>query len=163
MGGVNSISYEFEVSSPLSHYDVNVGYGKPPSYRDFSPRTKGIAKGITQDCAWGGTHIVSSAMATSSPCSPLASVNSSAPVNDTGITVEGSLSNQTFSTTYWGGTSGMVNVMNIHLLGETEDNAIIRKPVTVNTKAKCKTCGTINKAKAKFCGECGTSLQIVPI
>lgn len=145
--GIISISYEFEVNPSISHYEVNERY-KYSSYGDFSP----IAEGITRGGAWGGTHIVPS-----TNCSPLASVN------DTGITVGGSLSNQSFSTTYWGGTSGMVNVMNIHLLGETEDNAIIRKPVTVNTKAKCKTCGTINKAKAKFCGECGTSLQIVPI
>jgi hypothetical protein len=85
----------------------------------------------------------------------------SASMNDTGITVEGSKSNQSFTTTYWRGAIGSVEVMNIKLLGETEENKMIREPVTVKTKLRCKTCGTINSATAKFCSECGTSLQII--
>ncbi len=85
----------------------------------------------------------------------------SVPVNDTGITVEGSKSDQSFSTTTWAGSIGGTHVLNIKLLGETEDNKKIREPVTVKTKLECKTCGTINSATSKFCSECGTSLQIV--
>lgn len=85
----------------------------------------------------------------------------SVPVNDTGITVEGSKSDQSFSTTIWAGSIGGTHVLNIKLLGETEDNKKIREPVTVKTKLECKTCGTINSATSKFCSECGTSLQIV--
>ena len=82
-------------------------------------------------------------------------------VNDTGITVEGSKSNQKFGTTRWNGTLGVTEVLNIKLLGETEQNKAIREAVTVKTKLKCKTCGTMNSATSKFCSECGTSLQII--
>lgn len=83
--------------------------------------------------------------------------------NDTGITVEGSKSNQEFNTTSWMGTDTNFGsgVLNIKLLGETEDNKKIREPVTVKTKLECKTCGTKNPTSSKFCSECGTSLQIV--
>lgn len=150
--GIISISYEFEFSTLIA-------YPKSTGYRDYSPKVKGISNTV-MDCGWndvGPTVMANSAL----NCAPTASLNVSAPVNDTGITVEGSLSNQSFSTTRWNGTIGGVNVMNIRLLGETEDNAPVRQAVTVKTKAKCKTCGTVNKATAKFCGECGTSLCIV--
>lgn len=153
--GVVSISYEFE-----SEFSTLIAYPKSTGYRDYSPRTKGIGGMAVSDCAWndaGPVNIVASAL----NCAPTASLNSSIPVNDAGITVEGSLSNQSFSTTRWNGTVGGVHVLNIRLLGETEANSPIRQAVTVKTKAKCKTCGTINKATAKFCGECGTSLNIV--
>lgn len=90
------------------------------------------------------------------------SVNlNSVPVNDTGITVEGSKSNQSFGTTFWKGSVGLPNLMIIKLLGETEQNKVIREPVTVKTKLECKTCGTINPATSKFCSECGTALEII--
>lgn len=149
--GIISISYEFELA-PLPLISNNT------SYRGYSPRVKGISNTV-MDCAWsdvGPTNVVSSSL----NCAPTASLNSSIPVNDAGITVEGSLSNQSFSTTFWRGTIGGVNVMNIRLLGETEANSLVRQAVTVKTKAKCKTCGTVNKATAKFCGECGTSLSL---
>jgi hypothetical protein len=88
-------------------------------------------------------------------------INCSYRCNETGITVEGSKSNQSFGTTQWQGSIGGINVLTIKLLGETEDNKKIREPVTVKTKLECKTCGTLNAATSKFCSECGTSLQIV--
>jgi uncharacterized OB-fold protein len=48
----------------------------------------------------------------------------------------------------------------LKLLGETADNKPVEKPVTVKKKTKCETCGKVNKAIAKFCTECGTSLEI---
>jgi hypothetical protein len=34
-------------------------------------------------------------------------------------------------------------------------------PITTKTLLKCKTCGTDNKSNMKFCGECGTSLEVI--
>jgi tRNA(Ile2) C34 agmatinyltransferase TiaS len=48
----------------------------------------------------------------------------------------------------------------LKLLGETEDNKLVLKPVTTKHKPKCVTCGKQNKATAKFCTECGTALEI---
>jgi hypothetical protein len=89
------------------------------------------------------------------------SANAALSANETGITVEGSKSNQKFNTTLWGGSIGGVNVLNIKMLGETEENKKVREPVTVKTKLECKTCGTVNPATSNFCSECGTSLQLI--
>lgn len=80
--------------------------------------------------------------------------------NDAGITVSGSKSDQRFSTVHMGAMDSEKFSMIIKLLGETPDNKLVIKPVTVKTKPKCVTCGRQNKATAKFCAECGTALEI---
>lgn len=81
--------------------------------------------------------------------------------NDAGITVPGSISNQKFSTVSSFPLEAEKHVMVLKLLGETDDNKIVTKPVTVKAKPKCTTCGRNNRATAKFCAECGTSLELV--
>lgn len=80
--------------------------------------------------------------------------------NDAGITVPGSQSNQKFDTVSSFPLEYEKHVMIFKMLGETADNEPIRKPVTVKAKPKCQTCGKHNKANAKFCSACGTSLQV---
>jgi hypothetical protein len=80
--------------------------------------------------------------------------------NDVGITVPGSKSTQSFSTTYMGAMEDEKHTIVLKLLGETPDNKPVAKPVTVKHKPKCVTCGKLNKAHAKFCVECGTALEI---
>ena len=81
-------------------------------------------------------------------------------VNDVGITIPGSHSTQRFTTTTMGVMESEKHSIVFKLLGETPDNKRITKPVTVKQKPKCVTCGKLNKANAKFCSECGTSLEI---
>jgi hypothetical protein len=83
--------------------------------------------------------------------------------NDVGVTVEGSINEQQFSVASWFPVETETHVIVLKMLGQTKENAKkVRKPVTVKTKPKCKTCGTTaNRATSKFCTECGTSLQIV--
>jgi len=77
----------------------------------------------------------------------------SIPQQDEGITVEGSRVNQNF------------RYSNI---GELDDSEVIilrmkgtdGPALTTKTKLTCKTCGTQSKSSAKFCPECGTSLEI---
>ncbi len=80
--------------------------------------------------------------------------------NDVGITVPGSKSDQKFSHTTMGAMETEKHSMVIKLLGETPDNKPVLKPVTVDRKPECVTCGKKNKAHAKFCSECGTALEI---
>ena len=80
--------------------------------------------------------------------------------NDVGITVPGSKSDQKFSTVTMGALETEKHSIVLKLLGETPDNKPVLKPVTVERKPKCTTCGKQNKAHAKFCVECGTSLEI---
>ena len=35
----------------------------------------------------------------------------------------------------------------------------VRKAVTVKTRFRCSTCGTMSKSNAKFCRDCGTYLE----
>jgi hypothetical protein len=80
--------------------------------------------------------------------------------NDVGITVPGSKSTQKFQTVTMGTMEAEKHSMVIKLLGETPDNKPVLKPVTVERKPECVTCGKKNKAHAKFCVECGTALEI---
>jgi hypothetical protein len=99
----------------------------------------------------------------SSTSASLNSMNVSAQAqsdNDAGITVAGSKSTQSFTTTYVGALESEKHTIVLKLLGETADNRVIETPVTVKHKPKCTTCGKQNKAHAKFCTECGTALEI---
>jgi hypothetical protein len=80
--------------------------------------------------------------------------------NDVGITVPGSKSTQKFTHVTMGAMEAEKHSMVIKLLGETPDNKPVLKPVTVERKPKCVTCGKQNKAHAKYCVECGTALEI---
>jgi hypothetical protein len=84
----------------------------------------------------------------------------SIPLNDTGITVPGSKVEQKFTEVYGFNAETTSNVMILRLTGYRGEKKVA-EAVTVKTKQKCITCGHINKATAKFCAECGTSLEIL--
>jgi rRNA maturation endonuclease Nob1 len=80
-------------------------------------------------------------------------------VSDVGITVPGAESNQQF---VWGenfATESQSHVLVFHLVGQVKGKHVSR-PVTVETKQTCISCGRQNKSNTKFCAECGTSLRI---
>jgi hypothetical protein len=108
--------------------------------------------------AMRGTITASSAdMAyTSMPADAVAT----ATYNDAGITVAGSKSEQKFTTVSNFTTETEKHTIVLRLLGETPDNKPVVQAVTTSHKPKCPTCGKLNKATAKFCIECGTSLEI---
>jgi hypothetical protein len=83
-----------------------------------------------------------------------------ATVNDVGITVPGSKSTQSFTTTTMGVMDTEKHTIVLKLLGETPENRPVLQPVNVKMKPKCVTCGKQNKATNKFCSECGTALEI---
>ena len=79
---------------------------------------------------------------------------------DPGITVPGSESNQQFHTAFWFATEDNSEVLVLQLRGVHGGKAV-KKAVTVKHKPKCSTCSKTNKPGAKFCVECGTSLDII--
>ena len=81
-------------------------------------------------------------------------------MNDAGITVEGSVSNQQFVYGGYFPVEATSHVIVLKMLGQTE-NARVETAVTTKIKTECKTCGRRNKNSASFCSQCGTSLQIV--
>ncbi len=80
--------------------------------------------------------------------------------NETGITVPGSKSKQSFQTTTVGALDPTVHNIVLKIVGDLGHNKPVQKAVTVQHKPKCVTCGKQNKAHAKFCTECGTALEI---
>jgi len=138
--GIVSVRYEFEIPAPTAQINTfqpcNLTY--PPGvrgYKDVGPTVMAHYNSATAD------------------------LNGLINCANPGITVEGSVSKQKFTTTCWKGSIGGIHVLNFKLMGFSGDLPI-KETVTVKTKAKCKTCGKLNKATSKFCGECGTSLTI---
>ena len=80
-------------------------------------------------------------------------------MNDSGITVHGSESNQSFNSTSVRDLEPQEHCIVIQLKGETRLGKIVN-PVLVKTKVKCETCGRSSFSGAKFCDNCGTSLVI---
>jgi len=80
-------------------------------------------------------------------------------LNDTGITVPGSESSQKFRWTADFET-GPSEVIVLQLRGVLAGKPVT-KVVAVDTKLTCVTCGKTSKSTEKFCGQCGTALQII--
>lgn len=83
------------------------------------------------------------------------------PKNETGITVPGSKSRQQFNWVPDFSVEDEVHVIVLKILGETETGHVVKEAVIVKRQVRCTTCGKHNKATAKFCSECATSLEIV--
>lgn len=123
----------------------------------------------TYDYTLGTTYSASSVMGMSSGI-PLNNpgtdtfdsynVGSTQSLNDAGITVPGSHSDQKFQTTDAFPLDSQKYSIVLKLLGATPDNKPVRESVTVKAKPRCQTCGHTNKASAQYCNKCGTALEI---
>lgn len=167
--GLIRIEYQFEREYPKPAYP-NYGLTWAPTYWDHSMP---LMRSWTSSASSGHQHpgVACSDMTYSASVNNMqvgASLSASAapssfnavPQNETGITVPGSKSEQKFKTVSNFAVETEKHSMIIKLLGETEDNKPVVAPVTVKHKPKCVTCGTTNKATAKFCSKCGTALEI---
>lgn len=76
-----------------------------------------------------------------------------------GITVPGSVSDQKFTEGEWFPTQNKPTVIVLKLCGEHKGVEVV-KPLMVNTKLVCTTCGAASKSSALFCDRCGTSLTL---
>lgn len=145
------IRVEFQFERPLiktTHTSWTQTYPAPYYNNDL--------RGVIYD-SWCVTDSGISASATTTK----ASLNHNGTVvNDVGITVPGSKSEQKFNIGSWFPVEDEKHVMILKLLGETPDNRQVTESVTVKHKPKCTTCGVQNKANAKFCTQCGTALEI---
>ncbi len=165
--GLVRVEFQFEKPKPATITYWN--YQTPPYppydywYRDNGSFTTIGGSGAGNVGRGQATYTASSS---SQPVVESNSVNVSSNVsqlliNDNGITVPGSVSDQKFVNAGWFPVETETHVVVLKILGETKDNVQVVRPVTVKAKPTCETCGTKNRATAKFCVECGTSLQIV--
>jgi hypothetical protein len=184
--GIVRIEYQFELPLPVVNVNKIFGGYYPPGVRSGDQQywSKNIGTGATPT-SYNVNGMLRSvdysagenmkATASAAINSTLQSMNISAtsaslhdgmatmdwmPVNDAGITVPGSKSEQKFQAVTMGALDPQKYSIVLKILGETPDNEPIRKPITTKHKPKCVTCGKQNKATAKFCTECGTALEI---
>lgn len=143
--GLVRIDYQFEkVSNPIVWKDYQTNFNNTPHWPNSVLRS---STAVSSNDYPGVT------------CSAT-NISTQAFINDVGITVPGGKSDQKFAIANWFPTETETHNMVIKLLGQTPDNKPVFKPVTVQHKPKCVTCGKQNKANAKFCSECGTALEI---
>ena len=128
--------------------------------------SKGILRGfnvgdnINTSGSLTGTNAVTSTGNASSTSTMLSSIVVNASGN-IGITAPGSISDQEFKHVFSFALEPQKHVIILKLLGEHEGKKV-SKMVATRSKTSCVTCGKINKStSAKFCSECGTSLQII--
>ena len=174
--GLVRIEFQFEKARPIVNivnaYD-NFRYtsAKDTYYTNASYNVNGMMRSVDYSAGEAMKASASSAIqdtlntmnisATSASVHDgMACMDSYVPKNDVGITVPGSKSTQKFQTTYMNALEPEKHTIVLKLLGETEDNQPVTKPITTKHKPKCVTCGKQNKATAKFCTECGTALEI---
>jgi hypothetical protein len=184
--GLVRIEFQYEARHPMHTFFNTNSLQYPPGVRSMSSEYKGVtdrysitASGATYsqmnvggvmrgvDFSLNGQATATAASAAINQVSPQASEMHDGmatmdwmPANDVGITVPGSKSSQKFTEVTMGIMETEKHSIVLKLLGETADNKPVVKPVTVKAKPKCVTCGTQNKAHAKFCSKCGTALEI---
>lgn len=137
------------------HYDL-YPYCWPPYYgRPYRYSQSGWFNSINSAQEVSGGLLRSSQNTRSVSCASTANCS----VNDVGITVSGSSSDQKFQEAS-GFETDQAEVLVLHLVGKSTSGPV-KVAKTVKRKLECETCGKKNKSDAKFCKECGTSLEKV--
>jgi hypothetical protein len=172
--GLIRVEYQFEISRPVTNVNQIYGSNYFPHYPSGVRATKGSYNvGGTlrnADFSKGENTRISATSAISNYCAQN-NIQSNAAVhdgmatmdcfvNDTGITVPGSKSEQSFQTTTVGALDPTIYNIVLRIVGDLGHNKPVEQAVTVKHKQKCVTCGHQNKHSAKFCSECGTALTI---
>lgn len=169
--GIVRVEYQFEkvyahhggyIETTIPHQPYYGGELYGVKLGDSALRSSGASavKGIAP--TWTSSTLMGSASTSNinAAASNAALTSYNVPQNETGITVAGSKSEQKFVTASRFVCEPEKHSIVIRLLGETEDNKLVREPITVKHKQKCSMCNHTNKATAKFCSECGTSLVL---
>ena len=158
--GLIRVSHQFEQRLAYNTWTPNL-WNTPPM---TGPVLFGISQSVantvgptwTNDAASINTTQLSSNTAQSSAVNLISSANSS---YEPGITVEGSKSDQKFSTTYVGLLEPQSHSMVIELAGVDADTVSVTKPIMVKTKKVCPSCGSTFKSNFEYCSHDGTFLR----
>ncbi len=152
--GLIRIEYQVEKPKPIvreiieehhhhDHYDWPYWPHRPWRYSSFTKSS--VGRSLTRSMRL-------SASAAKTVVTPMS-------LNDQGITVPGSESNQKFRWTE-GFETGPSEVIVLQLRGVVAGKKAVAA-VTVKTKLRCSTCDKTQKSTEKFCGQCGTALEII--
>lgn len=93
--------------------------------------------------------------------SATASAKNSTLQNTAGITAPGSIVEQEFQTVYGFRGDGYKHTMTMKMIGSVKGREPVKEAVVVKKLQRCLMCGTNTKQTAKFCHNCGASVQII--
>lgn len=161
--GLITISYKFERVVPVTKWVV----GTPEVYCD-----SGIMRGMKSHTLCGSTlsaisngsvssNITTTAYNAGTQTSKTAQMFNHANTNIAGITAPGSIVEQQFVTVSNFVSDNVSHTMTLKMTGVNAQNLKVEAPVVVKKLIKCSMCGTNTRQTAKFCHECGASVQIV--
>ena len=164
--GLIRVEFQFEKPYQYNHWNHYTGI-RTPYMSDGWLSSAGGACGSLEgsvltnsvDVSYSATASASNGMLRSATANATMQTQT-AEVNDAGITVPGSVTEQKFVQTAWFPVESETHVMIMKVVGEAAGEKVV-EAVTVKHKPKCTTCHHTNKANAKFCSNCGTSLTIV--
>ncbi len=145
--GIVRIEYQFEkeiISHSISYYTYTTNpnfnlYGNNNSNGVFSNSVNNVCNNIESSSCY---------------C-----ISESQVQNDNGITVKGSEVNQSFTYGNIGCLEDNKRVIILRLIGTKESGKIVEKPLTIQSRKLCPTCGKKSKSHLKFCSNCGTFLE----
>ncbi|MNC08168.1 hypothetical protein D3C81_610090 [compost metagenome] len=144
--GVTKRSYDY-TGTGNPHW-----YNSSNSVFNTTVETQSLSKGLTRGVSDSSTsHAVMDGFG-------FDSIDSFVPLEDEGITVKGSKSNQSFRKGSVGQLETEKHVLILRLKGFTNAGNEVKEPLTVNTKLQCSSCGKIHDSNNQFCGRCGTAL-----
>lgn len=130
---------------------IDPGYAKPPEIWCDTTHTYGDAAGPTplkpHKGIMRGLGISNSTVSTNHATIP-------------GITVPGSESTQAFEVGQSFPLEDESHTLVIQLIGQAE-TVKVTKPLTVNTRVQCSSCGLRYKSSVLYCSKCGTALQVI--
>jgi len=165
--GLIRIEFQFENKLTHLHYNPNI-WCQTPYIINGAPYYPAAA-GTAAPCpieykthSWGSAPISGSFTGPNlnvMPCSYSVNTAENTVANTTGITVQGSESNQTFKMAPAINVTEEKHVMILRLQGQLQESGEqVTQAITVKSRAPCKICGTKNKSGSKFCCECGTAI-----
>lgn len=147
--GLLTVSYEFEQYKKATYNSVTY----QPMFMDKP------YKSLTRNSISGSSNV-----------SYLSNVDNSVHIegmaqcslqNNSGITAPGSIVEQSFVPVAKFIGSGTIHSLTIKMVGATKSGEKVKSPIAVKKLQKCSMCGTNTKQTAKFCHNCGASVQIV--
>lgn len=129
-----------------SNATMSFGETEPRRHKGILP--KGVMRGVTSSCS------VTDSAQTNYLSGQVAQ-------NTAGITAPGSVTQQQFRVAEQFYGDGNILTMTVQLKGGTPEGKKVTKEVAVKKLVRCSMCGTNVRQTAKFCHECGASVQIV--
>lgn len=168
--GLVRVEYQFEKPAPevveRVFHDRHVPYYDPWPYHrwwyyDYPWRGPIVYNGtttFTKSSIPSGTSGSILRCAAMNATTPTAFVGAMA--HNPGITVPGSISNQKFVSVSSFPLETQSHVLVLKLVGQVGSKAV-KAAVTVKSKSSCATCGKKHKSGTKFCGGCGTALELI--